>query len=640
MGVFSQDDYFVTTFPGKTVESSTSPQVELYACEAIPENYAITIKNISPFTLSLCTLEINLPSGINYAGNFNSVAAVNFISNTDSNILLSLDSVQTLVSLPISFDIVAGCGVFDLGVARGNFDVKLRAEFTQKNTGARRIRNWSFAPLIVNFPKLQIAVRSFTDALSNINYIKSPAIGDEICRRITITNGGTSPLDSVFFTSNHSPSIQLVSYSLGTVTGTAISHAISFAGADFSSIGNMDGFLDPGEDLVFFECIRIIDCIDPTTTYDAFWGCGTDICQIETATDNIVFETSSPRLSVTPSVDTPACYGVNMPFTAMRLRIKNERSNLIDSAQDISVEIFQGVNGFSPNFLSVINSGSIRVRQNGNLIPFTIISTTPNNSALCNAAGANSVGRFKILIPKIYADSTVQVAWRVETCCNTSCNNGNLSVYDWGYNVEYQNRCEVTYREHVGRVGLNNQDLRHQLAPGASTSQVTSASPITDFEFAIVNSYFSIPKDASDFLRYEIEIPQCMDFVRSTANVYLENFDGTRISATLPNIVVTGKTIDVKFLNGFYDLTQGKIVIKLTPNCTSCTPNPVDTISIRSFYNPNDGSCSSCEFELGCASIPVSILCNPNCGAFNIQYRGGRSYFQRAQASFGYPDDN
>lgn len=638
--IFSQQ-YLDISSPGRTTASTFRDPVELYACEATPENYSVSIDNISPFTLSLCTLEYKLPTGVFYAGNFTGGGGTTIVSSTDSTVKVRFDTIASQQVITMAFDITAGCGVYELGASGGNFEVLMDAEFTQKNTGVRQYRNYTFAPLVVNYPVLQITERSYKFA-TIINYdLANPQIGDKIDRFITIKNGGTSPLDTVFFTSDHTNSLDFISYNLGTATGTATSHRIAFGGVDFTSIGNFDNFLDPGEQITFRETVVILNCVNLVTDYSAYWGCGTDICQTENTENRIVFPSSSPKLKITPFVDTSVCYGATAsPFSRMGLTIQNFAANAIDSAKDVSIDIFQGVNGFSANFLTVIDFSSLVVfdLSTSNPVPFTVVSTTANNSALCAAAGTNSVGRFKINISKVYFGQQIVVRWNVKTCCNTVCTNDNINMYDWGYNIVYHNRCDVTYNEHVGKVGYGDRDLRHEILPGSSTSQVTSTSGLTKFEFAINNSYFNIPKQSStDYLRYEITKPACMTFTKAVSNIYLENSAGVKISPTLANINNFGNTIEVKFESGFYNLTQGKLIVRLEPNCASCTPNETDTIAVKSYYSAS--SCSTCEHELGCAIIPISILCSTTCGDFKIKF-GKSSFIQRAKSSYGYPDNN
>ena len=503
--------YLDIKYPGRTTVTPVTPQVSLYACESAPTAYSLPLKNISPFNLSNLSFTFILPQGISYAGGFVGPVGSSISAPASDSIIVSLPTLDSLESITLKIDIVAGCGVYSFGSTGGIFDVGFRTQFTQISNSVVHNNYYTFSPLIVNYPILQVVEKSFV-ATTNINYnLTNPAIGDNVDREIKIKNGGTSRLDSVYFVSRYKSSIQVNSYpSVASpyppviISGNDRTQLITLSGLDFASVGNFDGFLDPGEEIIFRERILIKDCNNTTSYFSAAWGCGSIICQNETVENRIIFPASSPRLTASPFVDTNYCYGIP-PSGSQRMGIQlyNTAPNPVDSAKDILVDVFQGVNGFSPNFYSVIDTSTIQVRiPSVGQIPYTIIQTSANNSSFCNAAGSNSVGRFLIQIDKIYFGQRVNISWRVSTCINSTCTNGNLSVYDWGYNVSYKNRCDYSFRITSG-VGLTDKDMRHHLSIGSAPTQVLASSGLTTFNFDIVNSYFGFPSDHStDYLRY------------------------------------------------------------------------------------------------------------------------------------------
>jgi gliding motility-associated-like protein len=640
--------YLDITYPGRVISGTTTPSVSLYSCESNPTTYSILVDNFSPFQLANVTYTFLLPPGIKYAGGFVGPTGSSVLSSGTDSVQIRLDTMQIGQVIRLSIDIVAECEVYNYASTGGNFDVQLRTEFTQVSNSYRQSRVHTFAPLDVKYPILQLIEKSFVGG-TTINYnLSNPSIGDIIDRRIKIKNGGTSRLDTVVFTSTTHSSLRVMSYpSLGIpyvpafVPGANSRQEIKLAGAAFTGIGNNDMYLDPGEEVTFFEKVEILDCQNTVSDFTASWGCGASACQTEQTENRIIFATSAPRISVNVAVDTSECYGVPSPGgQRMSMQLYNYAPNRLDSAENILIDVYQGVDGFSSNFMSVIDLSSIRVRDTaGNLVPYTVVRTSANNPALCNAAGTNSVGRFVIRIDKLYSLQRLTIKWKVESCVSNTCTNSNINLYDWGYSVTYENRCDNLFSL-MNRRAMNSRDLRHDITTGTSTTLIHNTSGSTGFEFSIVNSHFDIPKNsATDYLRYEITKPSCLNFVASPSNVYIQRSDSTFLYPNASDIVVTGNTITVRFNSGFYNTNLGKLVVNLVPNCLSgCVPNPTEFINVRSFYKPS--SCTVGEFELGCATTPVSIICNNGCFYFVYKLNKASSYFKRDQQSFGLRDYN
>ncbi len=643
----SSQQYLDINYPGRTSPSPATASVSLYACESTPTNYNIVIDNISPFKLANLSFTFILPSGINYSsGSFVGPTGSTVSSSSADSVVITLDTLNSQQVINLNISLTAGCGVYNFASAGGTFNVGFRTKFTQVSNSLVRNNYHTFSPLIVNYPILQLVEKSFVAGTGITYNLSAPSVGDTVDREIKIKNGGTSRIDSVYFSSQYKSSILVASYPAVsspkppvTIVGPNRTQLITLDGSDFTKVGNTDNFLDPGEEIIFRERVVIKDCRNTVTHFTASWGCNVTMCQNETVENRIIFPSSSPRLQVTSVVDTNNCYGIP-PSGAQRMRLDifNYATNPIDSAQNIFIDIYQGNNGFSRFFSSVIDTSSIRLRSitSGGAVPYSIVSIDSNSVDYCTAAGTNSAGRYILKIDKIHAGELLRLTWRVLTCVNTRCTNGNLSVYDWGFNVSYQNRCEYTYRITNG-IGMTDKDMRHHMTSGTTIAQVNSASGLTAFEFGITNSYFGFPKDpTTDYLRYEITKPACMDFVSSPSNIYIQRSDSTFLYPASGSIIVTGNKIFVRFPSGFYNLTQGKLVIKMTPNCTSCTPGSNDEIKVESFYSAS--SCSIGEFSLGCATSKLSIICTTGGKYFGVNFSKGNTEFVREQVSFGLQD--
>ncbi|MGB1040262.1 MAG: hypothetical protein ACPGVD_05275, partial [Flavobacteriales bacterium] len=643
----SSQQFLDIAHPGRTTPLPAIPEITLYACESSPTNYSTTIDNFSPFVLTNISFTYKLPAGIIYAGNFSGGTISTATSPNESTVIVTIDSLVSNQVVTISFDIRAGCGVYQFGSTGGSFNINMDGVFTQKSNGVVYTRNYTFAPLVVNYPELQMSNWSYQHN-SNLNYDRfNPRINDTVDRKITIVNGGTSRLDSVFFNSTHTSSLNLESYRikssgisiLTSSTSSKNSHDIVLSGAHFLSVGNGDNYLDPGERFEMYEAVTISSCNSPNTNYTVSWGCGTSKCQTENDETRLVFPASSPRLNVTAVVDTALCKSFGAG-ASMGLRINNYATNAVDSAKDIEVDVYQGWNGFNNNMLSVIDISTIRVVEvgTGNPIPYSIVRSSLNNTSVCNAKGGNSIGRFKLNISKVYSGQQIFVGWKVFSCNNSSCYDNYRTELNWGYNLTYKNRCDVTYTEHLNKNALTHFDIVHNISAGSSPIFTPANTKPIPVEFAINNSSFDFLKDVStDYLKYKVTLPPCLSFDMLSANaqIFIEKFDGTKVYAGLSNITYSGNVVTVKFNNNIDDLSQGKFIIYLKQNCATCTPAPTDKVVVESFYSV--GSCSPGEHQLGCAEMPVTVLCNTTCPEFDVDFE--RSTLVR-RYNFDLPDLN
>ena len=127
-----------------------------------------------------------------------------------------------------------------------------------------------------------------------------------------------------------------------------------------------------------------------------------------------------------------------------------------------------------------------------------------------------------------------------------------------------------------------------------------------------------------------------MNFSGLASDARIQRADSTFLSPT--SIVVSGNTIELRFNSGFYDLNQAKLILKMTPNCTTCTPSSSDQIQIESFYSPS--SCATGEYSLGCLTSPLSIICSDGCDYLVFNSSPTQSFFERDSKSFGLADYN
>lgn len=650
--LLSFGQYFITA-PGSSTPSGIIPPLELLTCEP-GQNYNVTFDNFSPYTISNITINFQLPPGVVYDGGFNGFvtnggastgATVNLTGSPGSTITVTINNMSTQDKANLEFKLKAECGAFQHSKSGGSFTPNVQATFTPSNTGVPQTQNYTLPDLIVKYPDLSVTVtyydnNGFVAPQYNPN---DPEVGDSIFRIIRIENGG-EPLTNFTYKAKHGNCLDVFGHDLGTTntitSGGTIYEVVDFNGTDFTGIGNNDNVFDRGEVILLRETAVILCCNNPNTEHQVMWGCSSsDICQFETTNIGITFPPSAPRIAassnmVIASPNDTLCYGDFNPIQ-MRLNLQNVGANPIDSALNVRINVHQGRVGFNANYLSVIDFNSLVVTKGGAPIPYTLVNTSPNNSAYCSGPGsANPVGRFIIDIDRMYAGENIQVRWNVYTCNSSSCNNNELGMLGWRYEVNYSNRCNNNYT--TRGTGYNYKEIEHGLSPNGNNPGYTGGNQAQTFKFTVLESDFNIPKHSSDYLKYVITIPSCMNFTSSTANLNLRKWDGTILNPTTINVV--GNTITATFQNSFYNIEQWELVLKLvSKDCSApgCGVNAFEEVNVQTYYKATT-SCGA-EHYLGCAKARYKRNCQ---GCSDVLTVNDLSFNGMRRTSTGYKDLN
>lgn len=624
VGLFAKGQYFVTA-PGSSTPSGIIPPLELYTCEP-GELYAVTFDNFSPYTISNITFDFTLPTGITYDGGFSGMvinggtptgAVVTLASSTSSTLSITINNMNTQDKAEIAFNLKAECDAFQHAKSGGSFIPIVNAFYTPSNTGSPQTQSYTLPDIVVKYPDLSITAvyydnNTFTAPQYDLN---DPEVGDSIFRIIRIENGG-EPLTNFTYKAKHGDCLEVFGYNLGSTSsqtsGNITYEIVEFQAADFSGIGNNDGIFDRGEVLYVRETAVIKCCNNPNTEHQVMWGCAANnICQFETINLGIIFPPSSPRLvgnsQIIAGANDTLCYGDFNPI-GMRLAIQNIGGNAIDSAMDVSISVHQGIVGFNPNYLSTMDLNSLVITKGGSPIPYTLVTTSANNTAICaGPGGINPIGKFDIHLDRIYSGETIILNWNVYTCNNTACNNQEIGMLGWRYSVNYKNRCDNNYSSSLN-LGYGHKGLEHGLSPNGNNPGYTIGNQAQTFKFTILESDFNIPRHASDYLKYKVTFPACANFSPSSANLHLRKWDGTILNPT--TLTYTGGVAIATFQNSFYNLEQWELVIKvISASCATggCTANAFEEIKVESFYK----AYALCGYEhaLGCATARYKRNC-------------------------------
>ncbi len=584
--------------------------------------YSVNIENPSPFTLTEMIFELDLPTGITYIPGSVSNATESDITDL-SHPDFDVDSLFTLTTTEITFQLVASCDVIDFISGGGVIENEVHINFNANDANYDDYH--TSATYVINQPN--IVLIDFT------NQSFSGSVGDTFDRCMTFINSGSGSLAELAIADVHGTSINITGISTGTLVSYPGVDSIFLSGADFSTIGDLDTLWDPGESIVLCQTIDILECFNPESIISYAWGCEGSTCQELTSSANIVFPGEIPNLSITATNDYGTCLGEPGEFSSS-LELINEGTGI---AYNVMVEIIQGsgIDGYATMYSSMdTNSfvadynGSVMTSGDGYLIDSTWLGTT-----LPCLAGP-TFRKVWVVIDSIMPNDTVNFNWEWHTCCyDYSCTpNSRKHMLRWTFKPTYYNRCGQEYTD-VIRNGHGWLYFRQDIT-GTSPSNIFDGESGT-FSFENNNYEYNIPRDTdNDLFRYEVIIPPCLNYDPGTFSIV--NFDGdATYTPYLTETSVGGDTINFYFDNlpTPWGLAQGTTSFDLSLDCALCGTGTYE-VSMNVFYSPDTTCTSSCEKQFSCSTVEVNLICPELCPGINF------TYINQQRGNYGEPDND
>lgn len=618
-----------TSFSQITIISSSLSN-NLTAC-LNDATYTVSVNNLSPYNLSDVTVKLVLPEGVQYISSSASGGTEAGMSGTDT-VLFTMPAISSLTQVSFSVKIQAGC--------MSNYTA-ISNQFIMSYTGDNGIGGIINSTDIHQSNLYTISVPDL--ALVNMtNQTYSGNIGDVITRCITITNGGNGSLSEFELEHLHGTGIFITSSTAGTSTATTNGTVHLFTAADFSTIGNGNSTLDPGESITICETIEIVSCTDAQSVYNYSWGCGNETCQQLSDAANVVFNSETPNLVIVPwnSFTNNAanglgtnCYGnnANGDFPSSLTIVNNGTGDAINTLIDIAGAPSTSTAWMQTNYYSSINISSLTIEiNNGGQQPLIPVSTQNGQSKPC--LPANPKNGLTVNIPLIEPGDQVVIRWNHYTCCVDYCENTvRKHLLHWRYRGSYSNNCGTNYDipqsnalpSSGGAYYMRNQ-ITPDIVPGTMVDNESST-----VTFMAVNSEFTFPRTNNHRFKYRVILPDlCLSV--DPGSLVIRNHLGV-VQNHVPAMQTSGDTVDFVFTSIPMG-TQWTVSFDLSVDCASCPVEGIKTLQFQTLYAPNINC--ECWQLMGCTSASIDVLCPPICEGINQVNKSVR------RINLGLPDNN
>jgi len=581
-----------------------------------PKTFSVTITNISTTNYTNVSFTVDLPDGINYVSGTVTNASEFDISNLNVPIF-SIANFPAGTSITVTYQGTALCAVNNLIINDLDINVKYRVDYTGNYDEITSDEFNVFVPAL-----------SFQ---SIVNQTFTGNVGQTFTRTITIKNTGNSPLSAFTLTDTFGTGITVINMSPGTFGVTGNVASIALGAAQFVTVGNNDGFLDPNEQIVITETIQILACSNLTSEYGAIWGCNSQNCAITQATGNVVIGSGNPNLVFTVTNNNiNTCYTTGGVSTR-QLRIQNTGTT---PARDVFLSFYQS----GTNLYSYFDASSFNYTVNGGA-PIAITPTAVTNQNKTGAAAAclgvpNNTPLPQAVdfeIPIIQPGDIVFINFDTRACCpNTACNPNSANAFSWTYSGNYKDQClsnNFTISTNVVRSNSNTG------SPTTNVSGPASVPPSGTGTFCLSfpSGWNQWPTSAGGIFRFNINLPPDFSYTGNPADI---TFVRGTSSWTPSSINVSGSVLTIEFTlpNPLGGTNNAELCIKLN---NSCGTGGSKTLTWNMEYVPNN-SCA-CNSKLLCTrTFSFSSTCPIPCAT------GGTSMydFSMYRTNLGLPDAN
>ncbi|MES2515096.1 MAG: hypothetical protein V4580_13175, partial [Bacteroidota bacterium] len=577
--------------------------------------FTFTINNPSAFNLTGVTVNLTMPTGLNYQVGSATNATVPGVTPTNTPVF-NLANIPANTSVVVTFTATANCdmlGYLSLGLPTEN---QIQVNYTANSTPC--FDNHTTQVYIVKQPNVSITT------VTNQSF--NGSIGGTFTRCITITNGGTGELATFNLVNVHGNGITITAASPGTWTSAAGTETYVLTGADFTAIGNGNTLFETGESITICESVSITNCSSVFSTFTASWGCDNQACQTSQSTANVVFPNFVPNLVITAQPTANVCLGVGN-LSQQTLTIVNTG---VGQAINTLLKIYQtsGPTYYDPSQQTEINVGSITIKvNNGAPTPLAATTASPCNNSPCLSAAP--IGGVDLTIPTINPGDTVRISWNTQSCCQTGYGYYN----GWAYSASYQSICLNNYVVPAAWGRVYNQNYINNIVNNGSPSTISSGQTST-FNYLLNGVYNSSPALPDAYLKVTFTVSPCYNYAPNT--IKLVNSIGT--ATFIPSSVnQVGNIITAMFSGSapfnatmYSSLEQAQLLIDLTGNCTSCVSGP-GTIGVGIAYSPSAGC--PCEMLLITSNFNLNLVCPVTCEGLNF-----RNYAIK-RTSYGLPDN-
>lgn len=390
--------FFPAFLPAQNILITFQKPTELFVCGT--DTLFVEVLNTGTSLLNDAALTVALPVGLSYVP----LSVVGAVEKNTAN------PGQPVFTLPTA-----------LPGTKSKVGLLLSADCAAKkaiDAGQVFAANLSVQSLLGN---AQISTSNFVveTGLVSIGFVdNSEAEGerdDVILRNVFFRNNRLGPISSLTFEDEHQPGLGMSVPNAATNQTASPSLFRATFGADFiSQFGDGDGYLEPGEQAVFTQRVVIEHCGDPSFTNTSKmrlgWGCGSEICQYDSASASILIKPSTkvPDLEIVPIWNPAQSHCGDRP-AMMGLRIKNRGKA---QASDVVFNLAMGeitTTGMKP--------GSFRLVHQGGTTPIAPNLTTKAQLSACSQLDFFQKASF--VVPQVAAQDSLLFLFDVHSCVDS-----------------------------------------------------------------------------------------------------------------------------------------------------------------------------------------------------------------------------
>lgn len=610
-----------------------------------PGTVSVTVTNSGSSPLTNVQLQVQSPPGILYVAGSVSPATVTVISTNP--LLFGLPDIPAGTNFILTFQVTAGCDILPFLADQDN---EVRNTYDLTYFGGSASYTSANEYQIVN-PALQYI------SITNQNFTAT-ALPQIFTRTFTVTNAGTGRLALFRHSETAGSGLAIQSASGGTVIMLSASNLVlEFNSTHFTSVGNHDAYLDPGESISFSVTYQVQGCSDASSTFALTWGCNTQVCQTVTSTGSVDFSALVPNLTQFRLFFDPesSCYGDQPGYESKgRLWIRNSGSG---PAKDIYVDLYTTFwppdqydpSGWFPQDRIDTNSIALRIGAAGPLLPRQITYSHVNSVNPCFTV-SDVVKHVRLYISgPLNPGDTLYIDWNQYSCeLPEDCPLTGYYYYTHGIggDVTYSSVCDQVYNHHFYQVDYTQERylIRAPLsstAPG-SVSDGQSFSVCFELSDHLGNipitapdgrSVSGAPSDPSYQLIWTIQLPPVFSLNGTPQWVGDGTWSptSTSFSGTTLTLIFTEANRPSSWER--YDFKNSVLCVPLIANCGA--PGNYG-VTARLNYNPNP----SCNPAGGyCTGMPATANISLNCPVpcpDGIDFRRFAMY----RISYGEPDND
>ncbi len=518
--------------------------------------FTVEFVNISGGTLSNLSINVDLPSGINYeAGSLSEATSHNVqeqnISNLN-NVFFSCNNLAAGATVTFTFQATADFNAFTAQTSGTIFTNDVTVSY---DGGMDSDQTSSYNVL---YAALTITTVSPTS--------KTIFVGGSYTREVTIVNGGYGSLSSFYLEDIHDNNSTISASNIGTLNVDG--NQISFDASDFTSIGNGDGLFDRNEAITVTQTIDVSGCNSFESELTAYWGC---TGQVEASNKKYPYTTVvlyAPSLSFTPTASFNTC--IDGSADNQQLVITN---NGTGPANNLEVEI-------SPK------EGDQYTRTDVTNITLTdaqgMTTITPSNTS--NAVGYDCLGTnpkdgFTLTIPPIQPGETVTLSWNNYTCATTFC--GEVPYVGWAYDATYTDMC---YSRNYTKNGTGQEAYKKKMVSFLEVPSDLGENEEGLYTMIITASTFKLPEETGAYFEAEFDVPEGLAWSGNAADLTYAS-GATTWNAQDIYFNTNTRKLTAKYLlpipNNF-NLVNSAFDLKLTNDCSAGTTQV--TFGARLFY--------------------------------------------------------